>query len=175
MRNHALWPTERVLKDSCPNTLNFFFFKIRLLALPVAWNGSKSRTVSIIKRVNTWEGDESVLGMLLSIYAPGGFPGGPVVKSSPANAGAMGSIPGPGRCDMSQSNQACAPPLVRLCSRARTLQLLKPTRLDPMLHNKRSHHNENPASQTNSIFSLLQLVNPGAQQWRPSEAKHTHK
>ena len=27
---------------------------------------------------------------------------------------------------------------------ARTLQLLKPTRLEPVLHNKRSHHDEKP-------------------------------
>ena len=28
---------------------------------------------------------------------------------------------------------------------ARMLQLLKPVRLEPVLHNKRSHHNEKPA------------------------------
>ena len=32
------------------------------------------------------------------------FPGGAVVKSPPANAGDMGSIPGPGRSHMPQSN-----------------------------------------------------------------------
>ena len=32
------------------------------------------------------------------------FPGGAVVKNLPANAGDMGSIPGPGRCHMPQSN-----------------------------------------------------------------------
>ena len=32
------------------------------------------------------------------------FPGGPVVKSSPANAGDTGSIPAPGRSHMSRSN-----------------------------------------------------------------------
>ena len=31
-----------------------------------------------------------------------------------------------------------------LCSRAHEPQLLKPTRLEPMLHNERSHHNEKP-------------------------------
>ena len=34
----------------------------------------------------------------------GGFPGGTVVKNLPANGGAMGSSPGPGRYHMSQSN-----------------------------------------------------------------------
>ena len=32
------------------------------------------------------------------------FPGGAVVKNPPANAGDMGSIPGPGRSHMLQSN-----------------------------------------------------------------------
>ena len=32
------------------------------------------------------------------------FPGGTVVKNPPANAGDMGSIPGPGRSHMLQSN-----------------------------------------------------------------------
>ena len=32
------------------------------------------------------------------------FPGGAVVKNPPANAGDMGSIPGPGRSHMPQGN-----------------------------------------------------------------------
>ena len=32
------------------------------------------------------------------------FPGGPAVKNPPANAGDMGSIPGPGRFYMAQGN-----------------------------------------------------------------------
>ena len=32
------------------------------------------------------------------------FPGGAVVKNPPANAGDMGSIPGPGRSHMPRSN-----------------------------------------------------------------------
>ena len=32
------------------------------------------------------------------------FPGGTVIKNPPANAGHMGSIPGPGRYHMSWSN-----------------------------------------------------------------------
>ena len=35
---------------------------------------------------------------------PEGFPGGAVVKNPPANAGHMGSSPGPGRSHMSWSN-----------------------------------------------------------------------
>ena len=33
------------------------------------------------------------------------FPGGPVVKNSPANAEDTGSIPGPGRSHMTWSNK----------------------------------------------------------------------
>ena len=34
----------------------------------------------------------------------GGFPGGAVVKNPPANAGDMGSSPGPGRSHMPRNN-----------------------------------------------------------------------
>ena len=75
-----------------------------------------------------------------------------VVKNLPANAGDTGSIPDPGRSYMPQSHSACAPPqLLSLCSRARGSkplspwpQLLKPTCLQPVLHNRRSHCNEKP-------------------------------
>ena len=50
----------------------------------------------------------------------GDFPGGAVVKNLPANAGDMGSIPGPGRSHMPQSNEVHAPPLLRLHSRAQS-------------------------------------------------------
>ena len=43
-----------------------------------------------------------------------GFPGGSVVKNLPANAGDMGSIPGPGKAHTPWSNQACAPQLLNL-------------------------------------------------------------
>ena len=58
------------------------------------------------------------------------LPGGVAVKNLPATAGNTGSIPGPGRSHMLQGNYASVP------------QLLKGTCLEPMLHNKRSHHNE---------------------------------
>ena len=35
-----------------------------------------------------------------------GFPGGPVIKDSPANAGGVGSILGAGRTHMLQSNES---------------------------------------------------------------------
>ena len=52
------------------------------------------------------------------------FPGGAVVKNSPANAGDMDSIPGPGRSHMPWSNKARVPQLLSLCSRAHEPQLL---------------------------------------------------
>ena len=74
-----------------------------------------------------------------------GFPGGAVVKDPPANAGDTGSSPGPGRSHMPRSNEARAPQLLSLRSRAREPQLPKPTRLEPVLRNKRSHRHEKPA------------------------------
>ena len=56
----------------------------------------------------------------------GGFPGGALVGSLPANAGDMGSSPGPGRSHMLQSSWAHASQLLSLHSRAREPQLLKP-------------------------------------------------
>ena len=55
-----------------------------------------------------------------------GFPSGAVVENPPANAGDMGSIPGPGRSHMPRSNKARVPQLLSLCSRAREPQLLSP-------------------------------------------------
>ena len=54
------------------------------------------------------------------------FPSGTVVKNLPANAGDTGSSPGPGRSHMPQSNEARAPQLLSLRSRACEPQLLSP-------------------------------------------------
>ena len=54
------------------------------------------------------------------------FPGGAVVKNPPANAGDTGSSPGPGRSHMPRSNEAHAPQLLSLHSRACEPQLLSP-------------------------------------------------
>ena len=67
-----------------------------------------------------------------------GFPGGSAVRNLPANARDMGSIPGPGRTHMLQSNYTHAPQLLNLCSRAWEPQLLKPLSPEPGLRNKRS-------------------------------------
>ena len=65
-----------------------------------------------------------------------GFPSDPVVKNMPCNAGDTGSVPGLGRSQMPQSNEACEP------------QQLKPTSLEPMLWSKRSLRNEKPTHQS---------------------------
>ena len=49
-----------------------------------------------------------------------------MVKNLPANAGDMGSSPGPGRSYMLQSNKAHAPQLLSLRAIAREPQLLSP-------------------------------------------------
>lgn len=60
------------------------------------------------------------------------FPGGPVVKCLPASAGDERLIPVPGRFHVLQGNSARVPPL------------LKPVRLEPALHSKRSHPVRSP-------------------------------
>ena len=55
------------------------------------------------------------------------FPGGPIVKNLPSNAGDTGSIPGPGRFHMLQGNYVGAPRLLKTeCSGACALQQEKP-------------------------------------------------
>ena len=51
------------------------------------------------------------------------FPGGPVVKNSPANAGDTGSIPGLGRCHGATEPMSC--------------NYWEPPHLGPMLCNKK--------------------------------------
>ena len=64
------------------------------------------------------------------------FPGGAVVKNPPASAGDTGLTPGLGRSHMPRSNWARALQLLRLRSRAREPQLLKPVCLEPVLYNE---------------------------------------
>ena len=60
------------------------------------------------------------------------FPGGPVISNTSANAGDKDSILGTRGSQMTHSNWANVP------------QTTATTHLEPMLHNKRSHHNEKP-------------------------------
>ena len=50
---------------------------------------------------------------IVEVEAFGGFPGGPVVKNPPCNAGDASSVPGPGRSHMPRGNWACAPQLLK--------------------------------------------------------------
>ena len=104
-----------------------------------------------------------------------GFPCGSVVKSSPAKAGDMGSVPGRGRSHMPSGNSACAPQLLSLCSRALEPQLL----LEHTCHNYCSLHTlEKPlqwAAHTPQLESSplsSQLWKAYAQQRRLSAAKN---
>ena len=65
-----------------------------------------------------------------------------MVKNLPANAGDTGSTPGLGRSHMPRGNEAQGPELLSLCSTAQELQLLQPQCPQPVLGNKRSHHNK---------------------------------
>ena len=67
-----------------------------------------------------------------------GFPGGTVVKNPPANAGDTGSSPGPGRSHVPRSNEAHAPQLLSLRSRARAPQLLSPRATTTEAHTLRA-------------------------------------
>ena len=55
---------------------------------------------------------------------------------------------------------------------ARAPQLLRPMHLQPMLRNKRSHHNEKPAHRTKSSPHSLLLEKPRVQQQRPNAVKN---
>ena len=63
------------------------------------------------------------------------------------------------------------PQLLSLRSRAHMPQLLKLTRLEPVLHNKRSHRNEKPVHHNEEQPRSLQLEKACAQQRRPNAAK----
>ena len=63
------------------------------------------------------------------------FPGGPVVGSLPTNSEDMGSIPGPG----DPICRGAAKPLRHKCWSLGALE--------PVLHKKRSHHNEKSLNQ----------------------------
>ena len=89
------------------------------------------------------------------------FPGGPVVENPHANAGDTGSIPDLGRFHMPQGNYA------------RTSQLPKPSHLEPVLCNRRSHSGRSLLTTTRKYSSpcLLQLEKALLQQPTPSTAK----
>ena len=76
-----------------------------------------------------------------------GFPGGPVIKNSPCNAGDSGLISGLGISYRLWGSSYCAPQLWNLGSGACDLQVRSPLALESILWNKRSRHNEKPRQQ----------------------------
>ena len=90
----------------------------------------------------------------------GGFPGGAVVESLPANAGDTGSSPGLGGSHMPRSNWACQPQLLSL----RVWSLCPATREAAMVRGPRTAMESGP--------HLPQLEKALAQKWRPNSAKN---
>ena len=86
----------------------------------------------VVKNVNLYAVNLPILSLvalILVAWLRGSlqdFLGGPVVKTSPANAGDTGSIPGPGGFHFSQGNQACVPQLLPLGPGVRAPQQQKP-------------------------------------------------
>ena len=64
--------------------------------VPLQWRGSTHQCML--------EGSRSAAGSNALKPFHEDFPAGPVVKNPPANAGDMGSIPGPGRCHTPRGN-----------------------------------------------------------------------
>ena len=100
------------------------------------------------------------------------FPGGSVVKNQPANAGETGLIPDLGGSHMPRSKYARGPQLLSLRSRVWEPQLLKPSRLQPVLHNKRSRCNEKPVHALKSSPCSPQLEKACTQQRRARTSKN---
>ena len=102
-------------------------------------------------------------------------PGSPVVKNPPSSAGERGFDPWsrkiPHAMEQLSPGTTTTEPM-RHNYWARMLQLPKFMRLEPMLHNKRSHRNEKAVhTATKSSPRLLQLEKARAHQRRPNAAK----
>ena len=91
------------------------------------------------------------------------FPGGPEVKNLPANAGL---IPGLLRFHMPQGNQACAPQLLSLYSRAHVLQKEKPAMRSPCTATREqppltaTRESPRAATKTQHSQKLIKILNP---------------
>ena len=100
------------------------------------------------------------------------FPGGPVVKNPPANAGDMGLIlvwEDPTGCGATKPMHKTLEPTLQSSRATRTEPLhkcLEPVLhsnrghhkcLEPVLHSNRGHHHENPLTKTKKSPSSLQL------------------
>ena len=91
----------------------------------------------------------------------GGFPGGAVVGSLPANAGHTGSRPGLGGSHMPQSSWAREPQLIT-----------EPARLEPVFRGKRGHDSERPA---HCDEEWPPLATTGESPRTETKTQHSHK
>ena len=92
----------------------------------VSQNIILSEAPNFLKLGNLFGEEDDKGSVRIKKYRFQDFPGGAVVKNPPANAGDVGSGPGPGRSHMPRSNEAHAPQLLSLRSRACEPQLLSP-------------------------------------------------
>ena len=109
-----------------------------------------------------------------------GFPGGSVLKSLPANAGDMGSIPAPGRFRMPRSNEACVPRRLSLGSRACEPGLRSPRATtteaqEPVLCKEKPLEWEAHVPQLESSPHSLQLVKNPPSKKDPAQPKMNRK
>ena len=107
--------------------------------------------------------------------------GGSMVKSSLANAGDMGLIPGPGRFppameELSPCATTTEPMLLspRASTTGPTSHNWSRSTLEPMLCNKTNHHNEKPAHHNDRVASTHCNERKPAQQQRSSMAKNKY-
>ena len=90
----------------------------------------------------------------------GGFPGGAVVESLPANAGDTGSSPGLGGSHMLRSDWAREP------------RFAEPARLEPVLCNERGRDGERPAHRDEEWPPLAAA---GGSPRAEAKTQHSHK
>ena len=110
--------------------------------------------------------------VLLLKWSEWDFPGGPVIKNPPANAGDLGSSPSPGRSHMLRETKllchnywACAPE-----PRAAAAEAEYPRARAPQ--QEEAPQWEACTPRLESSHHLLLLEKARVQQWRPSTAKN---
>ena len=86
------------------------------------------------------------------------FPGGPVVKNPPTNAGDMGLIPGLQRFHVPRGNEAHTPQLLSLCPRARGLQQAKPLQREARAEPEKARGQQRRPSAANTTQSLISFL-----------------
>ena len=103
-----------------------------------------------------------------------GFPGGTVVKNPPANAGDMGSSPGPGRSHMPRSNEARAPQLLNLRSTAHERKLPSPRAATTEARAPRARAPQREATAMRSLRTAMKS-SPGSLQLEKARVQQQKK